>query len=58
MRYELVEINPDTWEEDQLHEVGSLAKVTRTMNDFIENQQEQYDLGVYPWVCYRIQPAE
>lgn len=58
MRYELVEVNAETGEEDQLHEVGTLAQVTRTMTEFIENQQEQYDLGAYPWVCYRIQPAE
>ena len=57
--YELVELDPETGEEDQClsPQPGTWAQVKRHMDAVIAEMIEDWDIEGAPWAWLRIQPA-
>lgn len=59
MRYELVEVDLEAPEDEAetLVSQGSLRKVSRDMEEALEEASEDYEERGYRWPTYRVQPA-
>lgn len=57
-RYELVAVDLDGSEEDELIATGSRRQMERELAESLEEAQEDYDDGRYPWRALRVQPAQ
>jgi hypothetical protein len=58
-KYELVELDPETGEEDQCLSIqpGTWAQVKAHMDEVIAEMIEDWDIEGAPWAWLRIQPA-
>lgn len=55
--FELVELDPETGEEDHLIETGSFKKLEKTMTQLLEDMADEWDTYDSPWSVYCIRPA-
>lgn len=57
-KFELVELDPATGEEDHLVETGSFRRMVREMEELLAEAAEDWDERGAAWPAYRVQPAQ
>jgi len=58
MRYELIELDPATGEEDQLLGTGTWKQMAKHRDEMLEELAEDWDSERATWPVLMIQPAQ